>query len=283
MITSNFMAKVRLYFDELNYRETKRFDFDAFEQAAVDTIFRCKGLDDAAFATSMYRFCKKKRRKIEKMFERKLEEFNAFDYEGNSLLSLLPSNDDFGGVFYVTNGISGKVNEISFLERSDQVETFACDSSNGRFKIFIDGKYYMRYSKWSSVKMKLFNLADERLCDIGYGGGDDVFLKNNLTDYELVEYDGFIGVYERAYFDSLSDTDTIDSNKRIADIEWGMIDKKLSLGVARLTVYEPNRDLEMMLFFAASTFLLFQKHVRFQKILRASSNAVIVNTYNSWR
>ena len=264
MITRNFIEKVHDAFDELNYRETKRLDFDKFEQAAVWTLTHCKDLSDAINAVRMYQFCLKKWTKIEKIFNKKMPVFNEYDFEGNSLISIV-SDDDALGTYYITNGINRKVREIFIASQSFDEEMFALSYNNGRFNVFEDGNYYMKYSKMSSSKMKLFDNFGNCLCNIVLSDNFGIFLENNSTPYDLVVYDDFIGIYDRNYIDSLADTDIIDTNKSLADIEWDILDKASDFGVAKLNIYAPEQDLELFLFFATSTFLAFQRFMQMQK------------------
>ena len=63
----------------------------------------------------------------------------------------------------------------------------------------------------------------------------------------------------------MTDSDIIDTNQLIADIEWDIIEKNSNFGLAKLNVYAPDQDLEMLLLFATSTFLVFQKYIQAQK------------------
>lgn len=264
MITQGFIAKVHDAFDELNYHEKRCLNFDKFEKAAVRTLTHCKDLSDAIDAVRMYQFCLKKWTKIEKMFDRKLSIFNEYDYEGNSLISVV-SDDDALGTYYITNGINKKVKDIFVASYSFDEEIFALGFGGGRFTVFDDGNYYIKYSKMSSAKMKLFNHRNDCLCNIVLSKDLGIFLENNLTPYDLVVYEDFVGIYDRRYIDSLADTDIIDTERLLADIEWDILEKKSDLGVAKLNVYAPDQDLEMLLFFATSTFLVFQKYMQAQK------------------
>ncbi len=264
MITRRFIEKVHDAFDELNYRETQQLDFDKFEQAAVRTLTHCKDLDDAKNAVGMYQFCLKQWDKIEKVFNKKLSVFNEYDYEGNSLISLVSDDDSFG-TYYITNGINRKVKEVFVASSSFEEEMFAIDFSKGRFTIFEDGDYYMKYSKLSSVKMKLFDNDDNCLCNIVLSEELEIFLENNLTPYELVIYDHLVGIYDRDYIQSLNYTDKIDIDRLLAGIEWDIIGKSPDFGLAKLNVFADDQDVEMLLFFAASTFLVFQKYLQAQK------------------
>lgn len=268
MITRGFIEKVHDAFDELNYHESKRLNFDKFEQSAVRTLTHCKELADAINAVRMYQFCLKKWSKIEKMFHRKLQVFNEYDFEGNSLISVV-SDDEALGTYYITNGINKKVKEIFVASHSFDEEMFALGFENGRFMVYEDGDYYIKYSKMDPAKMKLFNRRNDCLCNIvlskDLSKDLGIFLENNSTPYHLVVYEDFVGIYERRYIDGLADADIIDTNKLLADIEWDILEKNSDLGVAKLNVYAPDQDLEMLLFFASSTFLVFQKYMQVKK------------------
>ena len=266
MITRNFIEKVHDAFDELNYHETKRLNFDDFEQSAVKTLTHCQDLSDAINAVRMYQFCLKKWNKIERMFDKKLSVFNEYDFEGNSLISVV-SDDEALGTYYVTNGINKKVKEVFVASHSFDNEMFALGFGSGSFTVFDDGNYYIKYSKMSSLKMKLFDNRKNCLCNIVLSKNLGIFLENNLTPYDLIVYDDFVGIYDRQYINSLADTDIIDTDKLLADIEWDILEKNSDLGVAKLNVYAPDQDLEMLLFFATSTFLIFQKYMDAQKAL----------------
>ena len=113
--------------------------------------------------------------------------------------------------------------------------------------------------------MKLFDKRDNCLCNIVLSDKLDIFLENNISPYELVIYDGFVGIYDRKYIDSLAPEEIIDTNKLLADIEWDILKKNSKLGVAKLNIYAPDQDVEMLLLFATSTFLLFQRYMQEQK------------------
>lgn len=264
MITRGFIEKVHDAFDELNYHETQQLNFDSFEQAAVNTLTHCKDLSDAIYAVHMYHFCLNKWNKIEKMFIKKLSIFNEYDFEGNSLISTVSDNDALG-TYYVTNGINKKAYDVFVASESFDEKMFLLGYEKGCFTVFTDGNYYLKHSKMSASKMKLFDHNKNCLCNIVLSDNLGIFLENNLTPYEFVVYDDFIGIYDRNYIDSLADTDIIDTNRLLAHIEWDILAKNSDLGVAKLNIYMPEQDLEMLLFFAASTFLVFRKYMQAQK------------------
>ena len=265
-ITNKFIEKVHNAFDELNYHETKQLNFENFEQAATRTLTRAKELSDAINVVRMFQFCLKSWRKIERIFNKKLHLFNLYQYEGNSLIETV-SDEESIGTYYITNGINNKAKDIFVASNSFEKKMFLLGFENGRFTIFKDGDYYIKYSKMSSVKIKLFDYKNECLANIVLSEKLGVFLEdnNNKTKYELILYDDFIGVYDRKYIASLSDRDHIDPENMLADIEWDILKKKSKLGVAKLNIYNDDADQEMLLLFATSTFLVFQKYLQARK------------------
>lgn len=107
MITRKFIKKVHDVFDELNYHEIKELNIDKFISVAIRTLTHCKNLEDAKYTVLMCQFCDKKWKKIERMFYRKLQVFNEYGFEGNSLISLVSDDESFG-TYYITNGMTKK-------------------------------------------------------------------------------------------------------------------------------------------------------------------------------
>ncbi len=264
MITKNFIKTVHEAFDELNYRITKDLNFDNFEKSAIRTLTHCKDLSDSIDAVRMYQFCLKKWNKIEKIFKHKLQQYNQYEYEGNSLISIV-SDDESLGTYFITNGINRKIKDIFIASHSFDEEMFALGLTHGKFTVFDDGEYHLKHSNMSSVKMKIFDKKKNCLCNIVLSENLGIFLENNQTPYELVVYDDFVGIFNRNYFETLADDDIIDTEKMLADIEWDILGKKSELGVAKLNVYSADEDLELFLLFATSTFLIFQKYMQSQK------------------
>lgn len=277
MITTKFIETVHAYFDELNYRVEDKPELEEFEKCAETTISRCKDLEDAIAAIQMYQYCLNKWKKIEKLFNKKVERFKAYEYEGNAILSLL-SAEESAGTYYLTNAINGAVKDIFVISESLDERSFAFGVYKHGFTVFDDGEYYLKYAKMSSEKMKIFSKNGELQCNIVLSRGAEIFLENNITPYDLVIYEGVIGVYERAYIESLSDDEYIDSDYMIADIEWDLLKKRSKFGVTKVNIYgkaeegtakqtteEVDIDLELILLFAASTFLVYQKHMQAQQ------------------
>ena len=108
MISRKFIERVHIAFDELNYHEDSELDYGKFMESAIYALAHCKELSDAKLAVKMINFCNRKWRKIEKLFSSKSDVFKSYEWEGNSIIEIMP-DEDAGGVFYITNGIYRKI------------------------------------------------------------------------------------------------------------------------------------------------------------------------------
>lgn len=287
MVTRGFIEKIRAYFDELGIDGQEGISFDDFEKTAIKTLNRAKDLSDAKMVIFCYQYCEKHWHNIEIMFDKHLDKWQEYTFEGASNVNVV-DDEDAQGVYVITNALEKNPKMVFITSTSYDDELYAFSHKNGKFG-FEDGNYYLKYAKTNAGKMKLFDKNDRVLCNIVLSDTNDIFLENNYTNFELViqnlsdDEDApntFVGVFNRLYIESLDDDDYIDSNYMIADIEWDLVDARKELGVARLTIYKAVDDIEPLLHFAASTFLLFKAFndwERRDEITSFARNAIIVN------
>lgn len=277
MITRNFIKQVHDAFNALNYHVKRTISQEKFEEAAIKTLIHCKSLSDAIHVVNFYRFCLKHWSKIEKIFKKYLTEFNELKYTNNTSISLV-SDEEALGVIYITNGINNKVKDVIIASQSFGGEASLVDYRFGKFIVFDDWDYCLKYSKISSNKMKIFNREMKCVCNIVKDKKDLIYyLEHNSTPYQFCNVDNTIQIYDKAYFDSLNENDEIDQNKMIADINWDILEPKSELGVAMLTIYEDVDNAELLLLFAMSTFLIFQQYMSNLKIKQAAAIGVATN------
>ena len=112
--------------------------------------------------------------------------------------------------------------------------------------------------------MKLFDTNNGCIANIVLSEGYDIFLENNHSPYEIVLYEGFIGIYRKDYLRQLKSQRDADASQLVASIEWDLLGKKEKAGVAKVDLYQ-DEDIEMILLFAASTFLLFHQYFKSEK------------------
>lgn len=260
MITKEFIRKAHGMLDELNYHETQRPDFDKFNENATKTLTLCETIEDARNAVLMYQFCLKNWEKIERMFEKKLGNYNNYQYNGNSLINII-AEEDAEGTFYITNGINRDVHEIMIASQSidEDTKSFFVSTQKRKYFIYEDGDYYITHAKKEHGTMKMYNKIDSCVCDIVLSESLDIFLENNRTPYELIAYEDCIGVYDKAYIEGLSKIEEADPKNFLASIEWDLIDEKSDLGIAKVDVYSEDIEIEVVLLFAIATFLSFQR------------------------
>lgn len=261
MITKRFVEKIRCYFDELGIDARNGISYEEFEAQFIKTLNRCKDLSDSKLAIVYYKYCSKKWKKIKKIFSKYLDKWQELKFEDASNIETI-DDESSEGVYCVTNAFT-KSKEIFLTSKSFNDELYSFNFKHNRFAIEDDGDYYLKYSKMNSGTMKLFNKDDSLLCNIVLSDTFDVFLEKNISDYELVvqkedSENTFIGVFKKCYIDSLDDTDYIDFKNMVADIEWDLLNSKSDTGIARVNLYQEVDDISIILYFAASTFLLYK-------------------------
>lgn len=278
MITRKFLDKIKFYFDELNYRESKRLNLEKFENQAMWTLKHAESLSDAIYTIQFFRFCLRKWKKIEKIFDKKLDKFNQFSYVGNFLIHTV-SDDDATGVYYLTNAINNKVKDVFIASQSFEEDAFSIDAKHGKFFIYENGKYYIKYAQFSSSKMKVYDSQNNHLCNIVFNKDNSFSLEKNNTPFVLgTDEDGFTYIYDRKYVESLKANEKPDETKCLAEMEWDILASGSTFGVAKLNVYQNPEYLELYLLFATSTFLLFRQYMQALKSSKAIRQQTILNT-----
>lgn len=86
-------------------------------------------------AIRMFQYCSKHWNKIDKMFKNKLETFNEYDYEGNSIIQVVDEEEAYG-TYYVTNAINKKIKEVYAVSQSID-ENFLTFDYKGSIFLFI--------------------------------------------------------------------------------------------------------------------------------------------------
>ena len=278
-MTQDYLIKVHEAFDELGFRpKNSYFTMSQVQEAAINTLNHTKELEDGINAARMFQFIVKDFDKIKKKINSNLLFWQNLSYQDNELISLV-SDEEAQGTFFVTNSFDSNYKEVSICGVYFDNEVIGVRYSFGKFTIKADSSddvnYYLRYSKLSSTKMVLLNKNDEKLCVLVLSKDLDVFLENNKTDFDIVLYESGMGIYKKRYIESLHGKDA-DVEKCLAFIEWDILEKKSELGLARLEIWDEDADLEMFLYFAMATFLLFKSYI---SASRAASLAVINSTW----
>ena len=271
MITKSFIENILYCFDELGYQIHSNPKQEDFEKAAEWTLIHTAELSDAILAVKMYRYCLDNWDKIKKMFLSKANILSDFEYEGRTNINVVSDEDSFG-TYFITNGINKNSLEDIFIASNsfdDDGEDnndlcFNMARKRSGYAIFEDGMYYIQKAKMSSTKMKLFDSNNRCITNIVLSEDFDVFLENNSSPYDIVLYEGCIGIYRKDYLQQLIYKDNPDQTQLVADIEWDLLDKNEKAGVAKVNLYK-DEDIEMILLFAASTFLLFNQYLKSEK------------------
>ena len=272
MITTRFIGNILYYFDELGYRIKSTPNKEDFEKAAEWTLVHTAELSDAILAVKMYRYCLDKWNKIEKMFLCKSDILSYCKYTGRTNINVI-SDDDACGTYFVTNGINKKRLKDIFIASNSFYDAdgdnhnlcFGTIRKRDGYAIFEDGEYRIQETITHHKTMNLLDLKDRRVAKIVLSEDCGIFLKNNNSPYEIVLYKGFIGIYHKNYIEQLKSPENADTDQLVAGIEWDLLGKREKAAVAKVTFFQ-DEDIEMILLFAASTFLLFNRYMKSQKI-----------------
>lgn len=290
MITRGFVEKIRTYFDELGIEAKDGISYREFEKQSIKTINRCKDLSDSQNAIQFYNYCSFKWKKIEKIFTKYLEVWKEYKFEDSALIETVDDEEDAEGTYTITNAITDN-REIFLTSKSFEDELYSFKYHKGRYVLNDDNNYYLKYSKTNPCVMKLFNNEDELLCNIILSEDMEIFLEKNKTKYELVikkaeeddeaDEGSFVGIFEKSYIDSLADTDYIEFENMVADIEWDLLKEKSDVGVARLNLYKELDDTDTLFYFATSTFLLYKEFSDASKVSSSRNIALMTGiSYN---
>lgn len=262
-MTKDLLNKAHIAFDEFGYKPSSdQISYVDLYSCMVKTLNHTKELEDAIETIKLFHFLYKNFEKICSCVTKHYDYWQSLPYEGNEMLSLV-DDDEATGVYFITNAFD-----------KDFKHVYACSHSLtdnngvnvnyhlGKFSFEIDDpRYFLRFSKLSPSKMVLLDKSDNKLCVIVLSEDYQVFLENNKTDYEIVLYEGGMGIYKKSYIKSLGGYDP-DTDNMLAFIEWDIIDEKVNLGIARLDFYGPDGDVELFLMFAMSCFLLFRSFIK---------------------
>lgn len=264
MITKGFIEKIRGAFDEFNINAPNGITYEEFEKQFIKTLNRSEEIIDAKLAITVYQYCTKKWKKIEKIFTKYLHLWQSYQFEGPSDIHTL-SDEESQGSYYITNSLIKGYKNIFLTSSSLEDKVYQVQYKNGKYTLDRDNDFYIKKSNMNSTIMKLFDKKDNMLCNIVLSDNLEVFLEKNQTKYFLAigedEHENtFIGIFDKSYIDSLGDHDMVEFENMVADIQWDIVKKKSDLGIAKITLYKEVDDASMFLYFGMSTFLLYKAY-----------------------
>lgn len=277
--TEKFLIESHIAFDELGYHPLDHhISFKKLQNATIKTLNHTKELEDSIDVVNMFKFLSTNMDKLCSKIERHSDFWKSLPYEGNELLSLVSDEETFG-TYFITNAFDSKYDKV-FICGHDLDDDCLVGVSHSGGKFFIDDKdfeYYLRFSKISSTKMVLLDKRDNKLCVLVLSEDNNVFLENNKTDYEIILYEGGMGIYKKDYIDSLRGKEPEFENIN-AFIEWDILETDSEFGLSRLECFDDDCDVELFIYLAMSCFLLFRSYINDYK--RATAAQTIM--YCSW-
>lgn len=251
----NFAIKAVMNLRILGFKPGKSMSIEELEKVAGNTIARAENLEEATLAIDSANWCFRKWGKINKAAAKFPEAFSFKDNRGRIKLIKV---EDAVGDYWLTNGLQAKTKGINLIWYDKENPIMGVGYKRRAFHMFTDGEYSLKFSFWTYKTMKLFGKSC-KVCDIVLDKDMRMILKNNLTKYHIYDDGKNVPViYEKSYIASLSEREKPKIENAIATIESDILDTKRDhLGLARLSVYKEEVDLEVLLFFAMSSFLLY--------------------------
>jgi len=272
--TDRFLKKSHEAFEELGYyTKTGVINDEEFLQKAIYTVNHTDQLIDAINATRMVQFIFWNKEKIAKAVSKNWAQWNSMKYVGNELLSLV-NDEDAIGKYYITNAYSKNGKTIYISGATFGEDLYFLDEKHGKYFIGENnGTYYIRKSMFTSSEIVLLNNKDEKLAVIALTNDCQILLKNNKTPFEIVLYEGFMGIYSKNYIESLHGGEP-DINNLLAAIEWDILVKNSKYAVAKLSNFREESDLNMFILFAAAAMLSYNNYIKESNLI--SINAAII-------
>ena len=267
--TAYLLLEAHTYFKEFGYRpKSNDINFDEFLECAIKTIVRTKTFDDVHEAIRMYYFIYTQFDKICNKAKKYDYYWESLDYKGSKTINLV-KKEEARGSYYVTNALTEDYNNVYVLSQSfdDDLLFHLCYKDKLFSLVDDEPEYYLRHSKLSSKEMVLLDEYKNKICVIKLTKDLNIELKDNLTDYDVIQDEGGVAIFKKDYLYSLASYDDIDWYKASAYIYWDCIEKDNYHGIARLDFYEEDADLELFILLAASTFLSFNKYIKGQRTM----------------
>ena len=273
MITRNYIEKIHVYFDELNYRPTESFDMDDFYDALAKTVTHCETLNDVSTTCIISRYIFKKISKIMKMFAKKKDIYNNYAYEGSEFISRI-SDDDANGHYYLTNGLTHKPNRIFLAGNFEDCDKLYEMNYAKNSYFFHKNGSSIRYDSLSSRKMNLYDKDSQCLGTVVLKD-DKIEIRKNNSPFEVFNVGEEIYIFRKKDFDS--GNKKIDLSKAVAMIEWKIFEEKDVYGVSRLSLLEnlEDKEFELLCLLATSPFLLFAREMEYQLACTISLGATL--------
>lgn len=264
IITDDLLIKAHEALNELGFhvKNSYEMNYGKFIKTAINTLNHTKGLEDAINCVRMIQFCNKEFDKIAKAIDKKHDKWLSMPYEGAELISLV-NDDDAAGCWYITNGIDkNKFKDLYLSSVMTGDELYPFMRKGDKYAIEEEYEYYIKPSFMSSVKMKLYNKHDKKIANIVLSEELNVFLEDNSTGVEILVNDYGMVLYPKEYIDSLhGDYDDMDTERTFATIEWDILEKNNEAGLVKVTNYNENTDIDLVLTVAASTSLMFKRYM----------------------
>ena len=249
-VSRSFMQIVRAVLQEFGCEE-RELDLDRASVKALDLLNHTQTLEDAMSVCKMYGILRRNEEIIKRMLVRQRAAYNMVE-EDNYYILARAEKDEVHGIYYVTNAMRRTPEDMVISSVSlEEPHAFSVRRS-GENTVFSYGNCYLKGAS-SVLEADIFSADDKLVCTVcAEIGADNKFafkLKNNNSEYHIETDNGNICFYDMKYMNTLLKGELINTDKRVADLEWSPTDEQEDyISVSRLTLLKVSFDKAELLF-----------------------------------
>ena len=250
-VSRSFMQIVRAVLQEFGCEE-RDFNLDRASVKALDLLNHTQTLEDAMSVCKMYGILRRNEEIIKRMLVRQRAAYNMVEEDNYYILARAEKNEAYG-IYYVTNAMRRTPEDMVISSVSLEEPLAFSVRRSGENTIFAYGNYYLKGAS-SVLEADIFSADDDKLvctvcAEIGAGNKFKFKLKNNNSEYHIETDDGYICFYDMKYMNTLLKGELINTDKRVADLEWSPTDEQEDyISVGRLTLLKVSFDEAELLF-----------------------------------
>ncbi len=275
-VTKKDIEKFHVYFDEIGYHENNELDWEKFVEASIDKLDHTVDLDGTTWAASLIRECVQKWDTIEKIFEKKKDVWDQYDW-GVSREIPKCKKKEAEGIYYLTNIFSDDAVDFVISSHDWGVDWNEIEY-NGEDYVADDSNFFISEDPDDLECIYLYNKKGKIVCSI-VQTEEGLALIDNKTVYAIQESaEGPIEVYPRAYYDSLKEGQSLDEEQLLLDFETRWIDEEYKHAVTKFRIYQETDDLDIPVFIAAAEIILGHNSYKLYKKLKRENDLMSLST-----
>ena len=264
-VSKRFIQAVHNILGEFGYEDTDNLDFELIRYNAIDLLNHTRNLNDAVEVCRMFWFLLRYRKEVQTIFLRQSIMYKAMEFDHLKIIKRCPSKEAYG-VYFISNAMTLSPDELLLSSASfyDRAIRFG-RRNDGAYTVTDDGDYYMKLSQNSVLEAEIYSAeTGEPVCKVVADEDFNFRLKNNRSGYYMVTDDDYIGFYDMDYIEYLREGEIIDTDRLVADMEWGVADDCEEYStVNRLSLFDVGDDASELIFLlSAAVNLIYRRYMK---------------------